>query len=269
MSIAAAPPPRASDATAETPLERYVRLVELVAAFPGRLTLADAAALSDLPKTTAHRLLKALVKVELATGGEGGRPYAPGSRLTRLVHAAAQDGWLDALARPLLAECARASGEACHLSRLVGARVRVAVSQAPQARWRSPVRAGLDMPPHAAASAKAILAFQEEDVIARALAAERPKLTAKTRTDEAWIRAEYARVRRRGYAACRGEIDDGLAALAVPVRQPDGQTLHAVAMTGPPARIMGARRAAHLAALKTVSEALAARLSLGLTLSRR
>ena len=60
----------------DSPLERYLRLLEIIAAFPDQLALADVAALSDLPKTTAHRLLKGLVKAELASGGQGGSTAA-------------------------------------------------------------------------------------------------------------------------------------------------------------------------------------------------
>ena len=81
----------------DSPLERYLRLLEIIAAFPDQLALADVAALSDLPKTTAHRLLKGLVKAELASGGQGGRAYSVGPRLSRILHATADDGWLEAL----------------------------------------------------------------------------------------------------------------------------------------------------------------------------
>lgn len=257
----------ADQSEADGPLERYFRLLELIAAFPGRLALADVAELSDLPKTTAHRLLKGLVKAELASGGQGGRAYAIGPRLSRILHATAGDGWLETLARPALAALAEESGEACYLTKLVGSRVLVAVSQAPEVRWRSYVQPGIEMPPHAAATGKAIIAYQDEALIREALAAELPKLTVNTRSDEAWIREEFARVRAQGHATCIGEIDEGLAAIAAPVRQNDGLILYAVGMTGPLQRIMGDRLPQHLSALKDACGALAGKLSIGTKVS--
>lgn len=247
----------------DSPLERYLRLLELISAFPDRLALTDVAALSDLPKTTAHRLLKGLVKAELASGGHGGRAYSIGPRLLRILHATADDGWLDTLVRPTLAALAEDSGEACYLTKLVGSRVLVAVSQAPEVRWRSYVQPGIEMPPHAAATAKAIIAYQNEVLIRQALAAELPKLTVNTRSDEAWVREEFARVRDRGYATCVGEIDEGLAAIATPVRHNDGLVLYAVGMTGPLPRIMGDKLQQHLMALSDASRTLASKLSIG------
>lgn len=255
-------------AEADSPLERYLRLLEIIAAFPGQLALADVAALSDLPKTTAHRLLKGLVKAELASGGQGGRAYSVGPRLSRILHATADDGWLEALVRPTLAALADDSGEACYLTKLVGSRVLVAVSQAPEVRWRSYVQPGIEMPPHAAATGKAIIAFQDEALIRQALAAELPKLTVNTRSDEPWVREELARVRERGYATCVGEIDEGLAAISVPVRNNDGLVLYAVGMTGPIQRIMGYKLQYHLKKLTEACENLAGRLSIGSRIHR-
>ena len=247
----------------DSPLERYLRLLEIIAAFPDQLALADVATLSDLPKTTAHRLLKGLVKAELASGGQGGRAYSVGPRLSRILHATADDGWLEALVRPDLAALADGSDEACYLTKLVGNRVLVAVSQAPEVRWRSYVQPGIEMPPHAAATGKAIIAYQDEALIRRALAAELPKLTVNTRNDEAWIREEFERVRERGYATCIGEIDEGLAAIAAPVLQDDGMVLYSVGMTGPIQRIVGDKLPDHLAALTATCKSLANKLSLG------
>lgn len=247
----------------DSPLERYVRLLELIAAFPDQLALADIATLSDLPKTTAHRLLKGLVKAELATGGQGGRAYSIGLRLSRILHATADDGWLEALVRPYLAALAKVSGEACYLTKLVGSRVVVAVSQAPEVRWRSYVQPGIEMPPHAAATGKAIIAHQNEELIRQALATDLPKLTVNTRNDQDWIRREFSLVRDRGYATCIGEIDEGLAAIAVPVCQASGLVLHAVGMTGPLQRIVNDQLSQRIAALTTTAELLATKLTLG------
>ncbi|MER8402200.1 IclR family transcriptional regulator [Mesorhizobium sp. M1348] len=247
----------------DSPLERYVRLLELIAAFPDQLALADVATLSDFPKTTAHRLLKGLVKAELAIGGQGGRAYSIGPRLSRILHATADDGWLEALVRPFLAALAEDSGEACYLTKLVGSRVVVAVSQAPEVRWRSYVQPGIEMPPHAAATGKAIMAYQNERLILQVLATDLPKLTVNTRNDHGWIRREFSLVRERGYATCIGEIDEGLGAIAVPICQANGLVLHALGMTGPLQRIVNDQLSQRIAALTTTAALLATKLALG------
>ena len=245
------------------PLGRYIEVLELVAAFPGGLTLADVSSLLDLPKTTAHRLLKGLVRSGLAKDGAGGRPYHLGDRLMRLLHAAADDGWLATLARPHLLQLTGASSETCYLTRLVGARVVVAISQSPDVRWRGYVQPGIEMPVNAAATAKAIMAYQSPALVAQALLHDLPKLTVNTRTDHEWVEHELAEVRRRGYATCIGEIDEGLAAIAVPIVLTGGAVFHAIGMTGPLQRIMNKQLPERITALNGTAAALAKVLSIG------
>lgn len=258
-----------TDDASPGPLGRYMDVLELVAAFPGALTLADVASILDLPKTTAHRLLKGLVKAGLAREGAGGRSYDLGDRLTRLVHATVEDDWLTTLTSPHLQRLTDASDETCYLSRLVGARVVVAVSLSPDVRWRGYVQPGVDMPINAAASAKAIMAYQNAALLAQALAQPLPLLTVNTRNDQAWVEAELEAVRTRGYGTCIGEIDEGLAAIAVPVRLPDGMVLHAVAMTGPLQRIMNERLPERIAALNDTAHVLSKTLALAKRIRER
>jgi DNA-binding IclR family transcriptional regulator len=44
----------------QTPLDRYLRIIELVAAFPAGIGIAQLTEISGLPKTTVHRLLRGL-----------------------------------------------------------------------------------------------------------------------------------------------------------------------------------------------------------------
>lgn len=258
-----------TDDNSPGPLGRYIDVLEVIAAFPGTITLADVASILDLPKTTAHRLLKGLVRSGLATEGEAGRTYHVGERLTRLLHAGADDGWYASIAGQHLHALTEASTETCYLARLVGSRVTVAVSYSPDVRWRGFVRPGSEMPVNAAATAKAIMAFQSKELIAEALSHDLPKPTSKSRTSRKWIEQEFARVRKLGYATCIGEIDEGLAALAVPVTLQDGTVLQSVGMTGPLERIMNRQLVDRLAALRETAAALSKTLSRAIAVRNR
>jgi DNA-binding IclR family transcriptional regulator len=141
------------------------------------------------------------------------------------------------------------------------------VSQSPDVRWRGYVQPGIEMPVNAAASAKAIMAYQDDTTLA--LAQPLPIVTANTRNDAAWVESELQAVRARGYATCIGEIDEGLAAIAVPVTLPDGMVLHALAMTGPLQRIMNERLPERIDALNATGAVLAKALALGAKIRER
>jgi DNA-binding IclR family transcriptional regulator len=258
-----------ADDASPGPLARYIDVLEVIAAFSGTITLTDDSSILDLPKTTAHRLLKGLVRSGLAVEGDGGRTYHVGERLTRLLHASADDGWFASLAGPHIHALTEASTETCYLARLIGTRVVVAVSYSPDVRWRGYVRPGIEMPVNAAATGKAIMAFQSKDLIAKALSNDLPKPTVNSRTSRKWIEQEFAKVRQLGYATCIGEIDEGLAAIAVPVTLPDGSVLQSVGMTGPLERIMNKQLPHRIAALQETAAALSKAMARGMAVKQR
>ncbi|MFH0297941.1 IclR family transcriptional regulator C-terminal domain-containing protein [Bradyrhizobium sp. 31Argb] len=136
-------------------------------------------------------------------------------------------------------------------------------------RWRGYVQPGIEMPVNAAATGKAIMAFQSKELIAEALSNELPKPTVNSHTSRKWIDQEFAKVRRMGYATCIGEIDEGLAALAVPVTLSDGTVLQSVGMTGPLERIMNKQMEDRLGALRETAAALSKALSRGMAVNSR
>lgn len=226
-----------SQASKLPPLERYVRILELLASFPDGLGLSDIARMLALPKTSAHRLLGTMQDSQLVDVASGGT-YVLGNRVRRLAYTGANTEWVAAVVKPHLADLAAETDETCYLAKLhAGHRVSSILMEAPDTPWRGFVLPGKGMAPHAAASAKAILAFQPDAVIQAALAEPLPVLTANTRTDPAQILQEYEQVRRQGYATCIGEIDEGLAALGVPVHVPHLGVAYSLGVTGPMQRL--------------------------------
>jgi DNA-binding IclR family transcriptional regulator len=180
-----------------------------------------------------------------------------------MLHNSAADGWISALARPHLETLSTRLGETSYLCRIVGHRIQVVTSEAPEAHWRSYVQPNIEMAPHAAASAKAILAFQDDAIIDRALAEPLHPLTAYTVTDPAAVRRTYAKVRKDGFATCVSEIDEGLGAVGVPVGELGGRILYSLGLTGPVQRIMGDGLQERIAGLRAAAADLSATLAFG------
>lgn len=114
-----------------------------------------------------------------------------------------------------------------------------------------------------------ILAFQPEAVVARAIAEPLPRFTDNTRVDPDWIHREYAAIREAGYAMCIGEIDEGLAALGVPVVQKGGAVFHCIGMTGPLPPIMNENLPSRIAQLIATASRLSAELTIGSAIATR
>jgi DNA-binding IclR family transcriptional regulator len=200
------------------PLERYLAVLETVGTASEGLTLSEIAERCMLPVGTAHRLLHNLHRAGLVTSaGAKRKDYRLGDRLLRLLHAGSDTASLKISVQPVLDALANELAETCFLTRLVGHRVISLAWAVPAKGLQGYVFPGHVMPPHAAASAKAILAFQSPEVVRKALAEKLPKLTPNTKVKRSLIEQEYAGVRASGHATCWNEMDVGLAALAVPV----------------------------------------------------
>jgi DNA-binding IclR family transcriptional regulator len=233
-----------------SPLNRYVAVLEAIAAARGPLGLTEIAQVSDFPLGSAHRLVAGLLGANLVVAeGTTRKTYRLGPRLLRLLHAGTQTEKIRAAVQSTLEAVADRLGETCYLARLSGTQVISVAWAVPERGVRGYVFPGDVMPPHAAASAKAILAFQTPEFIDEVLGRKLEKFTTVTKTSAAEIRTEYERIRERRYAVCWDELEVGLAAVACPVEIPEVGVVYALGVAG-----MGERLSRR--SIETVSEEL-------------
>ena len=81
------------------------------------------------------------------------------------------------------------------------------------------------------------MAFQLKEVTDSALGAKLERFTLKTLKTRTDIEREYARVREMGYATCLAEVDDNLAAVAVPIHIDGIGVQYSLGLVGPLKRI--------------------------------
>jgi DNA-binding IclR family transcriptional regulator len=243
------------------PLERYFRIMEVLTGFPAGLSLGELAKLLALPRASTHRLLAAMQKSQLVATGGTSATYVLADRARRLVHRGAGAEFIAGLATPHLQQLVTETGETSYIARLEGTQVRTVVMESSDAPWRGFVLPGKIMYPHASASAKAILAFQPDQLVDQALSVDLPHLTRYTKVTHQEIKTELARVRRNGYASCVGEVDQGLGAIAVPIAVEGVGVIYALGLIGPLPRVTSLIYGDMVARMRTVAEAISASLS--------
>ena len=217
----------------EAPLERYFSALESIAASVDGRSVSEVAQSCDLPVATAHRLLQNLQHAGLVvSSGSKRRNYRLGRRLLRLLHAGSDTAWLTISVQPILDKLANEIADTCYLARLVGHEVVSVAWAAPRDGLRGYVIPGHTLAPHVAASAKAILAFQPQTIVDKALSGPLPKLTARTKTKRKDIDKDYRTVRENGYATCWDEMEVGLGAIAMPIHLPEIGVIYSLGTAG-------------------------------------
>jgi DNA-binding IclR family transcriptional regulator len=218
-------------------IDRAARILKTLASGPRRLGVTELAQRLDLAAPTVHGLLQTLQVHGFVEQDRDSGKYQLGAGLLQLGNS-----YLD-----LNELRARALVNAERLSTRADAAVRVGVRHGatvivvhhvfrPDATLQI-LEVGAQMPVHASALGKAILAFAPEAVVADLTVEPLPKLTARTLTASG-LRAEFASIRERGVARERDEAVLGEASIAGPIFDHTGHAVGAIGVVGDTDRII-------------------------------
>lgn len=228
-------------------LDRALKLVFLLRDYDRRVTLHELAVALGISKSSVHRLLGTLSRLELVTRDAAGR-YHVGSKMKELSTDVWTEADIRAVALPHMEQLREFSGETVSLHVLDGdTHVVVEQCESPhEVQWTR--RVGRAYALRRGANASALLAFvrqsEAQAILARtALPADpSPSLSAE----------ELQGVRRAGYALHVRGGPDGIA-IAAPIFTRGGQPIGSLCVSGPLPRFDAgaAERAARVLLQKT------------------
>lgn len=220
------------------PVVRALSVLRTLAVHPEGMSLSKLAQTLDVPQGSMHRLLGVLEDEEFVSRSPSNRRFFLGPAARQLNDENARHHTLLVPAHPALAEAAGKCGETVFLTELTGDRA-VCVSLVESTHpLRMFVRIGQEMPLHAAASARTLLADLPPDQARRLLTArELPAYTVGTVTDPDELMNLLTLIRARGYDVCDDELDRGVWAIAAPVRASTGRVVASVTLAGPSHRV--------------------------------
>ncbi|MGH3089327.1 MAG: IclR family transcriptional regulator [Rubrobacteraceae bacterium] len=241
-------------------VERALDVLEFLGRSEGELGESEIGAATGLSVGTAHRLLGTLVSRGYAHRNGSTRKYGLG--LKSLAVAIAARERVGPLALPFLEKLMEASQETANLAILEGKSLMYIEQAVPPKRvLRIFTEPGVRVPLHATGSGKVLLAYQPPRLLDFFIGRERlSRQTVTTITDPGQLRAELARVRRRGYAVDHEEQEDGVRCVAAPVFGPDGEVFAAMSVSGPATRLDNRRIERLVPDLKRVASDLSAAL---------
>lgn len=237
------------------------RVFALLAAFDDRhraLRLSEIAARSDVPLSTAHRLVGELVAAGALRRLPGGE-YVVGRRMWDLGLLAPVQSGLSEVASPFLHDLYGATLETVQLAVRDGDRVLYVDRLAGHRSVPILSTTGSRLPMHTTGVGKVLLAHAPAEVQEAVLGGRLQRYTRYTVTSPAVLAQQLARVRAHGYATTGEEMSAGACSVAVPITVED----EVVASVGLVVADLRRTRARLVAALQVTAQGIARSLAHG------
>jgi len=218
-------------------ITKVFRILEAIQGSSSGLTLKPICDITGVHKSTAHRFLKHLERDGYLIRTETGI-YLIGPKFSHLSARANHRATLQAVARPILWEIWKSTGETVNLGVLdQGTVLYVEVIESPH-EFRLSSRVGTRRSLHATALGKALAAFLAEDQKDRVLSSVQfQPLTSKTIMNLVQFRQELETIRKQGYAVDNEETTLGARCVSAPILGADREVLAALSVSGPVTRI--------------------------------
>lgn len=213
-------------------VERALAIFDAFDAKNPTLTLQEIGTRIALSKATTFRLVNTLDQAGYLVR-MGDQKYALSLKFVRLAGLVSNTLTLRDIARPIMAEVTRRTGETVTLNTIEGhERLCIEVTDTP-APLMHIVRPGEQVPLVYGATGKILLAYMD--------AADRARVLEDTgesgRIDSEALERQLAIFRRQGYALTSGERVLGVTAISVPLPNMEGNVRHCLSLTGPAVRI--------------------------------
>jgi DNA-binding IclR family transcriptional regulator len=220
-------------------LEKAIGLLKLFTVANPQWTLTELSRASDLPLSTAHRVASALKENGLLAQDPQSKQYRLGLGAIGLGYQALASLDVPRAAKPIMRRLGQQTGETILLTVPNDSRDHsVCIDRVDgQYELRIHLEVGRQVPLHAGASAKILLAyFPPEEIDHFIDRVGLSKIAPRTITDPQILREHLAVIRQQGYAFSQEETNAGAWGLAVPILDPREQAIAAVGVSAPISR---------------------------------
>jgi DNA-binding IclR family transcriptional regulator len=187
-----------------------------------------------LHPATVNRIIQILAKKDFLKQDEKTKKFSLGASaflLGRTIFQSVSNNLMH-IAIPYLEDLCEKLGETVVLEVMSGKNSVVAYVQQGRRGLAIGPKVGDILPNHAAAGAKAILAYLNPEVIENFIDKEMPRLTSKTITKKEVLLRELKKAKRDGVAFCREEMEMGFNAIGAPIFNYDKRPVAAVVVAG-------------------------------------
>lgn len=213
-----------------------------------------------LAKSTVHRLVTTLTAEGLLEQNPENGRYRLGLGLFALGALVRRRMDISTQALPYLHELREITGETVHLATLEQNNIIYLFNLESHQAIRMRSYVGARKPAFCTSEGRVLLAFQNPEIMSRAVKEGLEPRTPHTHTDPATLRAMLEQVRRDNYAQDDEESEVGMRGLAAPVRDHSGQVIAAIGIAGPTQRLTKKALRNFVAPVIQTADAVSARL---------
>ena len=208
-------------------LERGLAVIRAFGPERPELTVSEVARETGMTTAAARRFL--LTLRDLGYVHTDGRSFSLRPRVMELGYAYLSGLSLHEVALPHVEHLVAEAEESSEMAVLDGEEI-VYIMRVPGPRILTvSVNVGTRMPAHATSLGRALLAgLPDESLDAYLAGAELKRYSRHTLTDRRKLRSEIVKSRTRGWATIDQDLEPGLVAVAVPIRDPTGRVLAAL-----------------------------------------
>ena len=238
---------------------RSFAILDHVAASPKPVDVLDIIASLKLPKATAYRLVDWFVSHDYLSREPGRKRLIVGPKLTNLAFGVLSASMRNDAPHLVLQRLVRALNETCNIGTLLNGEV-IYLDRVEAEHWplRLHYTSGSRVPLHCSAIGKLFLALAAAPRRQRLLQSlELRRFTDSTITDKARLESELRHIRKEQFSFDREEYLVGVVCMAVPVTGRNGETLAALAIQAPQARMNEETARSYVPALRRAADELA------------
>lgn len=244
--------------TTQSTLIRGFLLLETIMQADKPLSAAYLAEDLDLPKATVHRIAQQLEEDGLLQREPNGKRFVGGLRLRRLANSVLTNSVMMGSRHLVLQGLSQKINETCNLTALDGSELVYLDRIESNWPYRIHLPVGSHLPLYCTAAGKLLLANMKAAWRLRYLkAVTLEKYTKHTLLDRDELKAQLKHIADSEVGYDTGEYIDGMIAVAVPVKNEQGQVLYSIAVHAPSARVSLDELKQHLPAMREAAESIA------------
>ena len=216
-------------------LEKIIKILDYLSDVKRDVGITELSLELNLPKSTVHRILKSLSRYSIVEKENDTSRYRIGLRLLKYSNSLLKSFDLRQIVKPILKKVCNETKETTFLTiwRNNQGICIDSISSSRSTNTHLFVEIGREMPFHCTASSEVLLANQPIEDIKRIINKKQLlRYTPNTITEPNKLIIHLLDIKNKGFAICDEELEEGIKAIAAPIKNINGKTIASITITG-------------------------------------